>query len=144
MSEQDSDLERLKEIFFEITDCKDDSQQRGWAVHDDEKAISDLLDELLQILVRGEGKREREREREREKRGREGGREGGRGRESGKGVELTLRIHMYGCLYVCVLMSLYICLQCDANPEVSKAAVMEDKYENVLTLITYYGLVSFK
>ena len=31
--------------------------------------------------------------------------------------------------------------QCDANPEVSKVAVMEDKYENVLTLITYYQMV---
>lgn len=50
--EQHSDLERLKEILFEITECKDDSQQRGWAVHDDEKAISDLLEEMLQILVR--------------------------------------------------------------------------------------------
>ena len=49
--EQHSDLERLKEILFEITECKDDSQQRGWAVHDDEKAISDLLEEMLQILV---------------------------------------------------------------------------------------------
>lgn len=52
VSEQHSDLERLKEILFEVTECKDDSQQRGWAVHDDEKAISDLLEELLQILVR--------------------------------------------------------------------------------------------
>ena len=52
MPEHHSDLERLKEILFEITDCKDDSQQRGWAVHDDEKAISDLLEEMLQILVR--------------------------------------------------------------------------------------------
>ena len=56
VSEQHSDLERLKEILFEITECKDDSQQRGWAVHDDEKAISDLLEELLQILVRDVGR----------------------------------------------------------------------------------------
>ena len=32
-------------------------------------------------------------------------------------------------------------MQCDANPEVSKVAVAEDKYENVLTLITYYQMV---
>ena len=50
--ESHSDLERLKELLFEITECKDDSQQRGWAIHDDEKAISDILEEILQILVR--------------------------------------------------------------------------------------------
>jgi len=33
-----------------------------------------------------------------------------------------------------------ICPQCDANPDISKAAVEEDKYENVLTLITYYQM----
>ena len=31
--------------------------------------------------------------------------------------------------------------QCDADPDVSKVAVEEDKYENVLTLITYYQMV---
>ena len=50
--EKTSDVERLKEIFFEITECKDDSQQRGWAVHDDQQAIVEILEELLQILVR--------------------------------------------------------------------------------------------
>ena len=35
-------------------------------------------------------------------------------------------------------------MQCDANPEVSKVAVMEDKYENIVTLITYYQMVSKK
>ena len=34
-----------------------------------------------------------------------------------------------------------VSMQCDANPEVSKVAIMEDKYENVLTLITYYQMV---
>ena len=68
--EKTSDVERLQEIFFEITECKDDSQQRGWAVHDDQQAIVEILEELLQILVRKGGKgreggRERERERER-------------------------------------------------------------------------------
>ena len=52
--EKSSDVERLKEIFFEITECKDDSQQRGWAVHDDQQAIVEILEELLQILVRKE------------------------------------------------------------------------------------------
>ena len=31
--------------------------------------------------------------------------------------------------------------QCDADPAVTKVAVQEDKYENVLTLITYYQMV---
>lgn len=34
-----------------------------------------------------------------------------------------------------------VSMQCDANPEVSKVAIMEDKYENVLTLIIYYQMV---
>ena len=46
------DRERLREIFFQLQECKDDSQQRGWAVHDDQHAIMEYLEELLQILVR--------------------------------------------------------------------------------------------
>ena len=34
--------------------------------------------------------------------------------------------------------------QCDANPDITKVAIQEDKYENVLTLITYYQMVSVK
>ena len=45
------DLERLHELFFEIQEVKDDSQQRGWAVHDDSQAISQTLEQLLQLLV---------------------------------------------------------------------------------------------
>ena len=50
-AESSSDLGRLRDLFFEITECKNDSQQRGWAVHDDQQAIMDVLEELLQILV---------------------------------------------------------------------------------------------
>ena len=32
--------------------------------------------------------------------------------------------------------------QCDADHEVTKAAVREDKYENILTLIGYYDIES--
>ena len=32
--------------------------------------------------------------------------------------------------------------QCDANPDAIKLVVQEDKYENVLTLIVYYQMVS--
>lgn len=42
---------RLKEIFFEMQEVRDDSQQRGWAVRDDSEAIGQQLEELLQILV---------------------------------------------------------------------------------------------
>ena len=73
--EKTSDVERLKEIFFEITECKDDSQQRGWAVHDDQQAIMEILEELLQILVR---------KRHMEEGGR-GGWEGGRRRNGERG-----------------------------------------------------------
>ena len=31
--------------------------------------------------------------------------------------------------------------QCDANPDITKVAIQEDKYENILTLITYYQMV---
>ena len=52
-------MARLKEIFFQLRDVREDSQQRGWAVHDDLGVIMEYLSELLQILVRGgEGGRE--------------------------------------------------------------------------------------
>ncbi len=51
-AEASSDLGRLRELLFEISEAKNDSQQRGWAVHDDQQAIIDILEELLQILVR--------------------------------------------------------------------------------------------
>ena len=47
-----SDHERLCELFEKLTECKDDSQQRGWALHEDERIITDNLDEMLSILVK--------------------------------------------------------------------------------------------
>eukprot|EP00731_Ephydatia_muelleri_P002655 Em0001g2655a len=73
------DRERLRDAFFQIKDCKDDTQQRGWAVHDDHHIISGYLSELLQLL-------------------------------------------------------------CDADPDISRRVIKEDKYENVLTLIEFYHL----
>ena len=32
--------------------CKDDSQQRSWALHEDESVITEYLQELISILVR--------------------------------------------------------------------------------------------
>jgi hypothetical protein len=76
-----ADMARLKEIFFQLRDVREDSQQRGWAVHDDLGVIMEYLSELLQIL-------------------------------------------------------------CDADQEVTRAAVRDDKYENILTLIGYYDIES--
>ncbi|XP_076448361.1 NCK-interacting protein with SH3 domain-like [Babylonia areolata] len=44
------DAQRLSVIFSELTACKDDSQQRSWALHEDEAIIHEYLEELLSIL----------------------------------------------------------------------------------------------
>ncbi|XP_041350537.1 NCK-interacting protein with SH3 domain-like [Gigantopelta aegis] len=44
------DAVRLEVIFSELKACKDDSQQRGWALHEDESVIMEYLEELLSIL----------------------------------------------------------------------------------------------
>jgi hypothetical protein len=44
------DRDRLGVIFSELKDCKDDSQQRSWALYDDYAVILEYLDELLSIL----------------------------------------------------------------------------------------------
>lgn len=44
------DFERLEVIFTELVSCKDDSQQRSWALHEDEAIISEYLEELQAIL----------------------------------------------------------------------------------------------
>ena len=49
--ETNKDLERLREVFFEIKEARDDSQQRGWAIRDDSGALLSFLEELLQIIV---------------------------------------------------------------------------------------------
>ena len=54
-AESNKDLVRLKEIFFEIQEARDDSQQRGWAIRDDSGALASFLEELLQLLVSGCG-----------------------------------------------------------------------------------------
>lgn len=48
--EESSDYTKLQELFTELTAHKDDSQQRGWALHEDESIITGLLEELLSIL----------------------------------------------------------------------------------------------
>ena len=38
-------------IFSELLTIKDDSQQRSWALHEDEAIITEYLEELITILV---------------------------------------------------------------------------------------------
>ncbi|KAL5015386.1 hypothetical protein ScPMuIL_009656 [Solemya velum] len=51
-AEEDSshDAVRLQELFSDLADCKDDSQQRSWALHEDESIIKGYLEELNSIL----------------------------------------------------------------------------------------------
>ncbi|XP_052797020.1 NCK-interacting protein with SH3 domain-like isoform X2 [Mya arenaria] len=48
--EMNADYERLTDLFVRLTECKDDSQQRGWFLHEDEHIISANLTEMLSIL----------------------------------------------------------------------------------------------
>ncbi len=50
--ENSQDAMRLHVIFSEMAACKDDSQQRSWALHEDEAVITEYLQELISILVR--------------------------------------------------------------------------------------------
>ncbi len=50
--ESSQDAARLQVIFSEMAACKDDSQQRSWALHEDEAVITEYLQELISILVR--------------------------------------------------------------------------------------------
>ena len=132
------DLERLRDAFFQIKDCKDDTQQRGWAVHDDHHIISGYLSELLQLLVRTA--------------------------TSCHSSYPRLPLWPSALSYLphpssssfssfslfppsspslLILSSLppSLPLQCDADPDISRRVIKEDKYENVLTLIEFYHLV---
>ena len=48
---QSHDGQQLTRILVELTEHKEDSQQRTWAVHEDEVILHKLLKELLSILV---------------------------------------------------------------------------------------------
>uniref|UniRef100_A0A182P168 SH3 domain-containing protein n=1 Tax=Anopheles epiroticus TaxID=199890 RepID=A0A182P168_9DIPT len=45
------DAHRLRVIFAELSDCKNDSEQRTWMLHEDEADISQYLTELIRILT---------------------------------------------------------------------------------------------
>ncbi|XP_052872723.1 NCK-interacting protein with SH3 domain [Anopheles cruzii] len=47
---QTHDAHRLRVIFAELSDCKNDSEQRTWMLHEDEADISQYLTELIRIL----------------------------------------------------------------------------------------------
>ena len=45
-----SDAFQLRQIFRKLTECKDDEQQRSWALHEDEGMIIENLERLIEIL----------------------------------------------------------------------------------------------
>lgn len=45
------DAHRLRLIFAELSDCKNDSEQRTWMLHEDEADIRQYLAELIRILT---------------------------------------------------------------------------------------------
>ncbi|XP_035900188.1 NCK-interacting protein with SH3 domain [Anopheles stephensi] len=45
------DAHRLRLIFAELSDCKNDAEQRTWMLHEDEADISQYLTELIRILT---------------------------------------------------------------------------------------------
>lgn len=50
--ERSHDAQRLRIIFAQLADCKNDSEQRTWMLYEDEDDITRFLVELVEILVR--------------------------------------------------------------------------------------------
>lgn len=48
---QSSDAIKLRDVFNQLTACKDDEQQRSWALHEDETMIRENIGHLNGILV---------------------------------------------------------------------------------------------
>jgi hypothetical protein len=48
---QTHDAQRLRNLFSELSDAKNDSEQRSWMLHEDEADITNYLTELIRILV---------------------------------------------------------------------------------------------
>ncbi|CAO1398742.1 unnamed protein product [Diamesa tonsa] len=48
---QTHDAQRLRNLFQELADAKNDSNQRSWMLHEDENDLSNYLTELIRILV---------------------------------------------------------------------------------------------
>lgn len=49
--EHSHDAQRLRIIFAQLADCKNDSEQRTWMLYEDEEDITRFLVELVEILV---------------------------------------------------------------------------------------------
>ena len=45
------DALRLMEILHQLTEAKDDEQQRSWHLHEDEDTLNTLLQDMFSILV---------------------------------------------------------------------------------------------
>ena len=162
------DAEHLQHLFDLVRECRDDRQERGWAVRDDLGTIAGQLQELLKLLVR-----------ERVQHGTGGSvcRWGGdvvmtrvpalrylyvkRGTTRSAAAPVFGRIWKYSlytnvyigywttgiectvyivCIEVLLLFPLY--LQLDADPEVCKLVIQDSKYENIWVLVEYYQMVS--
>ncbi|XP_069945387.1 NCK-interacting protein with SH3 domain isoform X2 [Cherax quadricarinatus] len=52
--QQSSDGRHLVELLEKLRECKDDEQQRSWALHEDEHTISTHLSDLLDLLNNGD------------------------------------------------------------------------------------------
>lgn len=50
------DAQRLRNLFSELADAKNDSEQRSWMLHEDEIDITNWLTELIRILVDADAK----------------------------------------------------------------------------------------
>ena len=50
-----ADVDRLQHLFDLIRECRDDRQERSWAVRDDLSTIAGHLQEMLKLLVRDTG-----------------------------------------------------------------------------------------
>ena len=50
------DAQRLRNLFSELADAKNDSEQRSWMLYEDEVDISNYLTELIRILVDADSK----------------------------------------------------------------------------------------
>lgn len=50
------DAQRLRNLFSELADAKNDSEQRSWMLYEDEADISNYLTELIRILVDADAK----------------------------------------------------------------------------------------
>lgn len=50
------DAQRLRNLFSELADAKNDSEQRSWMLHEDESDITNYLTELIRILVDADAK----------------------------------------------------------------------------------------